>query len=503
MTLTGGSHKRDMNRRPFLTYLDEAWNRLLHGRGRSEIPDIINWADINASWPDVRKNIVTALRSGQVGPDYVEVLDLPKNTVAVRPIARLTVHDRLVYDTLAFSIAELVEAQLRDSVYSARWGDNGKSFWSPVHSWVSMQKRGVQMLTETPFQLARTDVVSFYEHIDIDTLAIDIQATGASTRVTESLITYLRMFQSSSHAWGIPQGPDSSAILANLYLLPVDEFVHRSNFKYLRYSDDMMIFDTERETLRNALLEINAILRSRRLSMSMTKTSIYDEAHALSQLEDLEKDAINYGIKIGEVGSEERLYKLFLEAIEGNQVDRDVKFSLFRMGNLKDDRALSWALRHLKESHHLAVELIKYLECFPERLPAVTRAYVSTMRQAAGHKYDSLEQRILQAATRQRIRSPEIRDAAWAILQNKNKSSLPREFAARYLGRVSTIADGQLLRREYEHESDVNVRRALLVAMYEAHSVSRPLLERLAQSNSRLMWVSRYLLGDPSVPLPR
>ncbi|MFE4174227.1 RNA-directed DNA polymerase [Streptomyces sp. NPDC056909] len=451
----------------------------------------------------MRKNIVSALRSGKVGPDYVEVLDLPKNAVAVRPIARLSVHDRLIYDTLVFSIAELVEAQLHDSVYSARWGDNGKSFWSPVNSWVSMQKRGVQLVTKTPFQLARTDVVSFYEHIDIDTLAIDIQSTGAPPGVAESLITYLRMFQSSSHAWGLPQGPDSSAILANLYLLPVDEFVHRANFNYLRYSDDMMIFDTEMEALRNTLLEINAILRSRRLSMSMTKTSIHDETHALSQLENLEKDAINYGIKIGEIGSEERLYKLFLEATEGPQIDRDVKFALFRMGKLKDDRALPWALRHLKESHHLGIELIKYLECFPGRLSAVTRAYVSTMRQAADHKYDSLEQRILQAATRQRIESTEIRDMAWAILQNKHKSNLPREFAARYLGRVSTIADGQLLRREYENESSVNVRRALLVAMYEAHSISRPLLERLAQSNSPLMWVSRYLLNDPLVPLPR
>jgi hypothetical protein len=475
----------------------------MHGRGRSEIPDIINWADIRASWPDVRKNVVAALRSGQVGPDYVEVLDLPKNPVAVRPIARLSVHDRLVLDTLVFSIAELVEAQLHDSVYSARWGDNGKSFWSPVNSWVSMQKHGVQLAARNPFQLARTDVVSFYEHIDIDTLAIDIQATGASRWVTESLITYLRMFQSSSLAWGIPQGPDSSAILANLYLLPVDEFVHRADFNYLRYSDDMMIFDTEREALRNALLEINAILRSRRLSMSSNKTHIYDEEHTLSQLESLEKDAINYGIKIGDVEAGENLYKLFLGATEGNQVDRDIKFALFRMGNLKDDRALPWVMGQLKESHHLAVELIKYLECFPERSHAVARAYVSTLQMVAGHKYDSLEQRVLQAATRQRIRSAEIRDAAWAILYNKNKSSLPREFAARYLGRVSTIADGQLLRREYEHESDVNVRRALLVAMYEARSVSRPLLERLAQSNSRLMWVSRYLLRSPLVPLPR
>ncbi|MFD4508038.1 RNA-directed DNA polymerase [Streptomyces sp. NPDC058457] len=492
-----------MSRRPFFKYLDEAWNRLFYGRGRSEIPDIINWADINASWPDVRKNIVSALRSGKVGPDYVEVLDLPKNAVAVRPIARLSAHDRLIYDTLVFSIAELVESQLHDSVYSARWGEDGKSFWSPVNSWVSMQKKGVEMISKTPFQLARTDVVSFYEHIDIDTLAIDIQSTGASPGIAERLITYLRMFQSSSHAWGVPQGPDSSAILANLYLLPVDEFVHRSNFKYLRYSDDMMIFDTEMEALRNALLEVNAILRSRRLSMSMTKTSIYDEARALSQLESLEKDAINYGIKIGEVGSEERLYKLFLEATEGDQIDRDVKFALYRMGNLKDDRALPWTLRHLKESHHLAPELTKYLQCFPDRLPAVTRAYVSTMQRVADHKYDSLEQRILQAATRQMVKSPEIRDMAWAILQNKHKSNLPREFAARYLGRVSTIADGQLLRREYENESNVNVRRSLLVAMYEANSISRPLLERLAQSDSPLTWISRYLLDDPLVPLPR
>ncbi|MEV5252855.1 RNA-directed DNA polymerase [Streptomyces werraensis] len=492
-----------MRRRPFLTYLDEAWTRLLHGRGRSEIPDVINWADVHSSWGEVRKKVVSSLKDGDVGPDYLEIVDLPKNSVAVRPIARLAVHDRLVYDTLVFSIAELVEDQLRSSVHSARWGDNGKAFWSPINNWVSMQKKGVRMMAKAPYQLARTDVVSFYEHIDADTLAIDIQSAGATRWVTEHLIRYIRVFQSSSHAWGIPQGPDSSAILANLYLLPVDEFVYRSGLDYLRYSDDMMLFDTERESLRNALLEINSILRSRRLTMSTTKTHIYDSAQALSQLESLEKDAINYGIKIGEDGASERLYKLFLEATAAGQIDRDVKFALFRMGNIKDDRALGWALRNLKESHHLAGELLRYLECFPERRLAIRRAYISTMRLVEDHKYDHLEQRILQSAIRMRIRSVKIRDMAWAILQDKNKPSLPREFAARYLGRVSSIADGQLLRRQFENEPDGNVRRALLVAMYEAHSVSRILLQRHANSNTQLTWVSRYLLTSPRVPLPR
>lgn len=488
---------------PFFSYLDMAWGRLFHGRGQSEVPDIINFADINASWADIRAEIVTAIRSGQVGPDYVEILDIPKNSVAVRPIARLSVHDRLVYDTLIFSIAELIEPHLRDSVYSARWSNKGKGFWSPVNSWVSMQKHGVQLMDVAPFQLARTDVMSFYEHIDVNTLGIDIESVGANRHIVERLTTYLRMFQTSSHAWGIPQGPDASAILANLYLLPVDEFVHRSEMNYLRYSDDMMIFDTERETLRNTLLEINTILRSRRLSMSSTKTEIYDQSQSLSQLEDLEKDAINYGIKLGESGAGERLYKLFTEAIEGVQRDRDVKFSLFRMGRLKDDRAIPWAMKNLKDSHHLASQLLGYLECFPERHTSIERSYVTTMRLAAGHKYDYLEQRVLQAATRQEIRSTAIRDLAWNILHNKNKSNLPREFAARYLGRVSAVADGQLLRREFENESNINVRRALLVAMYEARSISRPMLTSLSTSDSQLSWVSRYLLKDPNIPLPR
>ncbi|MFE4593359.1 RNA-directed DNA polymerase [Streptomyces laurentii] len=488
---------------PFFSYLDMAWGRLFSGRGQSEVPDIINFADINSSWGDIRAEIVAAIRSGNVGPDYVEILDSPKNSVAVRPIARLSVHDRLVYDTLVFSIANLIDPQLHKSVYSARWSKKGKKFWSPVNSWVSMQKHGAKLMEISPFQLARTDVVSFYEHIDVSTLGIDIESVGAHQHITDRLIAYLRMFQASSHAWGIPQGPDASAILANLYLLPVDEFIHRSKMHYLRYSDDMMLFDTEREALRNALLEINSILRSRRLSMSSTKTDIFDHSQSLSQLEDLEKDAINYGIRVGESGAEERLYKLFTEAIEGPQRDRDVKFSLFRMGRLKDDRAISWAFDNLKESHHLSSQLLHYLECFPERCAATRRAYTSTLRLVAGHKYDHLEQRVLQAATRQGIRSSQIRDLAWAILQNRNKSNLPREFAARYLGRVSTVADGQLLRREFENESSTNVRRALLVAMYEARSVSRPLLTNLANSDSQLSWVSRYLLKDPLIPLPR
>lgn len=460
-------------------------------------------ADIKASWADIRDRIVSSIRSGQVGPDYVELFDLPKNPVAVRPIARLSVHDRLIYDTLVFSIAGLIEPHLHKSVFSARWGDDGEAFWSPVNSWVAMQKRGVRMMEQATYGLARTDVVSFYEHIDAATLAVDIQSVGAHPKVTDRLIDYLHMFQSSSHAWGIPQGPDSSAILANIYLLPVDEFLFRSGIMNLRYSDDMMLFDTDHESLRSALLEINSILRSRRLSMSSTKTYIYDHTEARSQLEDLEKDAINYGIQIGEIGAEERLYKLFTEAIEGAQRDRDIKFSLFRMGRLRDERAIPWVLDNLKASHHMARQLLEYVECFPSSVALAGRAYVTTMQAVADHKYDHLEQRVLQAATRQGVRSTDLRDLAWAILQDKNKSNLPREFAARYLGRISTVADGQLLRRQFEHEPDVNVRRALLVAMYEARSVSRSLLTSLAGSSPQLCWVSRYLLRDPLIPLPR
>ncbi len=493
-----------MARRPiYAPYLDLAWRRLRDGHVQNEIPDIMNLDDISSSWDKHRELIVGALDGGQVGPDYVEIIDLPKNFVSVRPIARLSVHDRLVYDTLVFMIAHLVEGQLHPSVFSARWGNQGKDFWSPINSWVSMQKRGAEMMENAPFALARTDIVSFYEHIDIGTLEIDVQSIGASQWTTERLIRYLTMFQSSSQAWGIPQGPDSSGILANMYLLPVDEFVHRAGMDYLRYSDDMMIFDTERESLRNVVLEINSILRSRRLSMSSTKTMIYDHKEAFRQLEDLEKDAVNYGLEIGEEGAGERLYKIFVEAIEGRQKDRDVKFSLFRMGKHLDDRALPWVLEHLKENHHLAEKLLRYLEKFPSRRAEVENAFTSTLEAVLGDKYDHLEQQILQAATRQQIRSTKLRDAAWRILEDKNKTSLPREFAARYIGRVGSVADGQLLRKIFEDESEVNVRRSLLVAMYEARSISRPLLQRLATSKSQLAWVSLYLLKDPLVPLPR
>ncbi|MFE4514870.1 RNA-directed DNA polymerase [Kitasatospora sp. NPDC056783] len=459
--------------------------------------------DISSSWDDFQRRVLLALQDGQVGPDYVEIIDLPKNFVAVRPIARLSVHDRLVYDTLVFMIAHLIERQLRPSVFSARWGNRGKDFWAPINSWVEMQRRGVQLMETAPFRLARTDVVSFYEHIDLGTLEIDIRSSGASSWIADRLYQYLERFQSSSHAWGIPQGPDASAILANLYLLPVDEFLHRQGMAYLRYSDDMMIFDTDREALRNVIHEINSILRSRRLTMSASKTAIYEHGEAFRQLEDLEKDAINYGIEVNEEGAGERLYKLFTEAAHGKQRDRDVKFSLFRMGKIGDGRGVSWVTANLKESHHLAGYLLPYLEKFPTERAEVERAIISTLRAISEHRYDHLEQKLLEAATRQEINSVSIRDAAWQILENKNKTSLPREFAARYIGRVSSVADGQLLRKMYENEADVNVRRALLVAMYEARSISRTLLRNLSDSQSSLSWVSRYLLKDPLVPLPR
>lgn len=107
--------------------LDKAWSRLYGGHGQSEIPDVINLRDISSNWPKFRAEVIKSLRSGQVGPDYVEIIDLPKNPVGVRPIARLTVHDRLVYDTLVFAIADLIDHQVGDAVYSARWSNGERN----------------------------------------------------------------------------------------------------------------------------------------------------------------------------------------------------------------------------------------------------------------------------------------------------------------------------------------------------------------------------------------
>ncbi|MEV5457685.1 RNA-directed DNA polymerase [Streptomyces cellulosae] len=480
--------------------LSAAKDLLIRNQEYSEIPDVAAYADIEHQWDrGYRETLEIAIADGDCTPRHTEIVDYPKNAIAFRPLARFSARDRLIYDALIFSAAASIDRQIRKPVYSYRWDHKwGRpKFW--YQPWKRMQKNARRTLqSDSWLRMATLDVSSFYEHIDVNILADDLACLSRSTDQSKNLNRFLDSFQRINHAWGLPQGSDASGILANLYLAPVDEYLTKNRFKYLRYSDDIMIFRRDWTELRDVLSEVNRILRARRLSMSAQKTAILEPEEAFKRIHDVRKASLSAACDIGMPGAHIEVRQYFDEVIKQESSDtRSLRFVINRLAKLQDDYAVSWCLDNLPFIAHVAKEVFSYLALFNNRVKEVQRKLVNFMRSGASKSYPYLEQRILRYFLVMNLSDHQMKESAWLILEDRNREDFPREFASRYLGRAASVSEAQLLRHRFEEEPSITMRRALLMSLYESRNLSPRYLNDVEEYLPQLKWVCKYLRAEP------
>ncbi|KQX16818.1 hypothetical protein ASC82_00750 [Streptomyces sp. Root431] len=180
---------------------------------------------------------------------------------------------------------------------------------------------------------------------------------------------------------------------------------------------------------------------------------------------------------------------------------RDLKFALNRLRQTRDDYAVQWCLENLKYVANLAREIFNYFESMPGWSSRITKSLSDFMENSESRSYPYLEQRILKYFIKSGIRDEVMLQRAWHILQDRNRVRFPREFAARYIGNHARLAESQLLLHMFEGEPDSDMRRALLVALYDANYCSPRLLNRVTGAFPDLKWICGYLINSPQLPL--
>ncbi|MER5480009.1 RNA-directed DNA polymerase [Streptomyces sp. NPDC002734] len=480
--------------------LSTAKDLLIRNQEYSEIPDVAAYADIEHQWNrGYRETLEVAIADGDCTPRHTEIVDYPKNAISFRPLARFSARDRLIYDALIFSAAASIDRQIRKPVYSYRWDHRiGRpKFW--YQPWKQMQaKARITLRSDNWLRMATLDVSSFYEHIDVTILADDLACLSRSADHSKNLNRFLDSFQRINHAWGLPQGSDASGILANLYLAPVDEYLTKSDFKYLRYSDDVMVFHRDWTELRDVLSEVNRILRARRLSMSAQKTAILEPEEAFKRIHDVRKASLSAACDIGIPGAYIEVRQYFDEITKQESSDtRSLRFVINRLARLRDEYAVSWCLDNLPFIAHIAKEVFSYLALFKNRVEEIQRKLVNFMRSGASKSYPYLEQRILRYFLTMNLNDLQMKESAWLILEDRNREDFPREFASRYLGRAASVSEAQLLRHKFEEEPSITMRRALLMSLYESRNLSSRYLNDVEEYLPQLKWVCKYLRAEP------
>jgi len=272
----------------------------------------IKW--LSEKRPDLVVDRLDNQRFGQVS-----LLDVPKENFGTRPAVILDPVDRLAYQALVDCISVKLIGGLSDSAFGWRLNRSDPKP-GKYHSNGEEQKRyrrHIEMFGGH-WQMAglKTDVVSFFANIDVPALVERVYQEAGSGAVPKSLEAMLLNWDSNASRTGIPQRASASSVLANFYLMPLDDAVLRElpHFKppgkdvfrtlgehmavldrgsTSRWMDDVWIFGRDASSLRKTQYDIESILRELGLDMNIAKTDVLEGDDLHSEILRFEHSAVD------------------------------------------------------------------------------------------------------------------------------------------------------------------------------------------------------------------
>lgn len=325
--------------------------------------------------------LISDIQQGIYAPKKCHKIFIPKKNKLVRPLSLLHFTDLLVYQALVNVIAENAFDIMRVSYSKILFGnivntvkekeEDRKFFYKPWKTqWRKYNDKSKSYFNSGYKYLSEFDIASFYDTIDHGILMSMLKDTFS---VSEDVIILLKSClgewtldsnrqKSFRIAHGIPQGPLSSAFLADLYLYYVDREITNLNsldIKYLRYVDDIRIFSRDKKTSEKAIAALD--LFSRELGLIPQSSKI--EVNEITNIDEVLKarnikfSAIvkeykkdNKGKKAKSLKSKthKQLKKRFLDCFNENDTTRKenfldktiISFSLFKLNKDEEIRDL-------------------------------------------------------------------------------------------------------------------------------------------------------------------
>ena len=501
------------SRRPL--ELLRAARKVLRQRRRSEwLPDALHYFDVQSEL----ELLIAPVRRRRDTRDFegraLEHIAVPKSALAYRPGAFMRLDDEILYTALVLAAGPEVERALGKNVFSYRMAhlNDPELLQDQGQAWGRFQTAQREARTRGWEYALAADVAGFYEYVMDVVLFETLETLGVPAEVTDGLRGLIKGWHKKSGLRGLPQGPDASAVLANAFLVPVDDEVASvaaaRGWEYIRWSDDIRVFTNSEDEARMAAFVVSGAMRRRGLYLAPAKTRVVT-VKALAKdtvAPGLERVAYLFDLKrFDKVRSE--IGPIFRRATDnGRRLREDrlteLRFCLYRLGRTRDDRALNLVLRSLKECGFLGAFVYLYLREFADRKRVLDR--IATALPELDPQRDVLLigqlVRVLAEAKSVPLGSlNELRRLAWS----SPIADAARAVAVRALGRHGGIPDVAELRRRLWREADSRVLRAILVALKDLNAPgTRTILGDFKTANREFAVVVDYL-NIQGAPNPR
>ncbi len=314
-------------------------------------------------------NLSDRIKGGSYHPSKVIKYYIPKSSGLHRPITFLHLDDLIVYQALANIIIDKYSLMRKDYemnyVYSNILNRNDKTSIFLFNKW-NIGYRGYRNKIKNYYEegnkwVAHFDLAAYYDTIDHYVLRNQISKKSFKdfTNLMEECLEKWSNQHSRKHLHhSIPQGPISSAVLGEVYLLPIDIALAKKKIKYVRYVDDIKIMGNSKEEVLSGVIILERECKERGLIPQAKKYEL-TKAECLTDV---------YG-KNPSLSSNEKKYfifdkvktaKLFKESLELKTYDTSrLRYILKTIG--KNIKILDLVLNNLSSHPEISDEFCIYL----------------------------------------------------------------------------------------------------------------------------------------------
>ena len=257
------------------------WSLRHHRRyGDTDLfPRAFEFEVVEARWAEYRKMLTAVDLSTHAWREGRSMLFM-KDQVSFRRATQFDPIDSILFAALIWTIAPEIEAcrpaRALNTVFSYRFEASStgqlfapfkpkQAFWT--HTADACKEEGTRLLT--------TDITDFYNQIRHSSIKSDLDAVVSKDHAGV-VMNALRAVQGNSDV-GIPVGPHSTHLLAELVLAPFDEHMLDRDLRYMRFADDIHVACKSDDDAREVLYEIADYMhRHLQLSLSRHKTQVLD-----------------------------------------------------------------------------------------------------------------------------------------------------------------------------------------------------------------------------------
>ena len=198
-----------------------------------------------------------------------------RTEVKRRIINSPTFRDRILHRAIVNVARPLFDKKFINDSYASRTGKG-------THAAVARLKHFIRSAASTGKRVyvLQCDIHHYYDSVDHEILKKIIRKTIADKRLLELWDKIIDSYNEDTGI-GIPIGALTSQLSANVYLNELDHFVKEPMRvkNYLRYMDDFIIVDTDKQRLKSYLADIRWMIECH-LNLTLNpKTRIYPASH--------------------------------------------------------------------------------------------------------------------------------------------------------------------------------------------------------------------------------